>query len=436
MAQRRHPGLRRAALLFTALFVVSATSGCTSAHDAARATIRVTPRASLVDAPVAVSVSGLRAGAVTTVTAKATDTFGVTWAATARFTATKAGTVSLTARSSGGSYQGVNPMGLFELMRPLRPTPHTMFVAPPIGFSVALSAATHGRTVGSTTLYRRTGLGSTVEERPERQTTAGFYGDLFRPLVTAPAKPAVLVIGGEEGGLHTTAIAETLAAHGYPALAVAYFHEPGLPKTLSRIRLDYFARALRFLAAQPGVDRRHIVVWGISRGSEAALLLGVNYPQLVHGVIAGAGSSHVNGSYPAGHGPAWTLHGRAVPSAPAADLTVPDPVDAPDSVIAVERIDGPVMTICGGRDQVWPSCAFSEAIASRRNAHLVAAHDVDLRYPNAGHIVGQAMAYASAKSGVQVLPFGTKLTLGGSAAANARAGARAHVQVLHFLAAQ
>lgn len=436
MAQRRYPGLRRAALLVTALLMVPATSGCTSAHHGAEATIQVTPRGSLVDVPVAVSVSGLRPGAVTTVTTKATDTFGVTWSANARFTATKAGTVSLAASSSGGSYQGVNPMGLFELMRPLRPTPHTMFVAPPIGFSVTLSVAAQGHTVGSTSLYRRTGLGSTIEERPQRLTTAGFYGDLFRPVVTTPAKPAVLVIGGEEGGLHTTAIAETLAAHGYPALAVAYFHEPGLPKTLSRIRLEYFARALRFLAAQPGVDRRHIVVWGISRGSETALLLGVNYPQLVHGVIAGAGSSHVNGSYPAGHGPAWTFHGRAIPAAPAADLTVPDPADAPDSVIAVEKIDGPVMTICGGRDQVWPSCTFSDAIGSRRNAHLVAAHDVDLRYPKAGHSVGQAMAYVSAKSSVQVLSLGTKLPLGGTTAANARAGARAHVQVLRFLAAQ
>lgn len=436
MAQR-HRGLRRAASLLTALLVGVASAGCSSAHHAPQATVRVTPRASLVDARVSVLVSGLRAGARTTVTSRATDRFGVPWSATARFTATKAGTVSLTARSSGGSYRGINPMGLFELMRPLLATPHTVFIGPSIGFSVRLSAATHGRTVGSTTVYRKTGLGATVEERPERLDTTGFYGDLFRPVVTArPAKPTVLVIGGEEGGLHTAPIAETLAAHGYPALALAYFHEPGLPRTLRGIRLEYFARALKFLAVQPGVDRHHIIVWGISRGSEAALLLGVNYPTLVDGVIAGAGSSHVNGSYPPGHDPAWTLHGRAIPSAPTADLSNPAPSDAPDSVIAVEKIDGPVMTICGGKDQVWPSCAFSDAIASRRSAHLVAAHDIDLRYPAAGHGIGQAMAYVSAKSSVQVLPFGAERHLGGTLAANAHAGIRAHMRVLRFLAAQ
>jgi dienelactone hydrolase len=329
-------------------------------------------------------------------------------------------------------------MGLFELMTPLQPTPNPVFISPALGFSVTFSAATHGHTVGTSTVYRRTGLGETVEERPTRPANAkGFYGDLYLPVDISHPKPAVLVFGGAEGGLTTAAfIADTLAAHGYPAMALAYFHEPGLPKTLSRIPLEYFARALRFLAAQPGVDRQHLITWGISRGSEAALLLGVHFSQLVHGVIAGVPDSHVDGSYPAGHGPAWTLHGKAVPAATSADFTVPTPVDVPASIIAVEKIKGPVMTICGGQDKVWPSCAFSQAIASRRHASLVSAHDVYLRYPRAGHGIGAALAFVSAKSPTQVLPFGAVQHLGGSLVANARAGAQAHVQVLNFLAAQ
>jgi hypothetical protein len=35
--------------------------------------------------------------------------------------------------------------------------------------------------------------------------------------------------------------AKTPAAHGYPAMALAYFHEAGLPVALHRIPLDYFA---------------------------------------------------------------------------------------------------------------------------------------------------------------------------------------------------
>jgi dienelactone hydrolase len=436
MAQR-HRRLQRAAALLASLLVGSCAAGCTSAQHGPAATLTVTPRASLVDGTVSVSVSGLPAGARTTVTARATDTFGVTWSASAKFKASPAGTVSLGRTSSGGSYVGVNPMGLFELMTPLGPTPHSVFVPPPLGFSVTLSAVTHGRTVASGTVYRRTGLGDTVEERPERPATAGFYGNVYLPVNITQARPAVLVFGGAEGGLsRTTFIAQTLAARGYPAMALAYFHEPGLPKTLSRIPLEYFVQALKFLATQPGVDRRHLITWGISRGSEAALLLGVNYPQLVHGVIAGVPDSHVDGSYPSGHGAAWTLHGKPLPAATSADLKVPIPLDAPRSVIAVEKINGPVMTICGGQDKVWPSCAFSREIASRRHAHLVSAHDVYLRYAHAGDVIGQALAFVSAKSSTQTLPFGAVQHLGGSLPANARAGARAHAQVLSFLAAQ
>ena len=73
-------------------------------------------------------------------------------------------------------------------------------------------------------------------------------------------------------------LARMLAAHGYPALAVAYFGVPGLPQNLSAILLEYFERALGWLAAQPGVDPARLVVLGGSRGSEAAELLAVHDP--------------------------------------------------------------------------------------------------------------------------------------------------------------
>ena len=50
-----------------------------------------------------------------------------------------------------------------------------------------------------------------------------------------------------------------------------------------------------------------------SRGSEAALLLGVYYPHLVHAVAAVVPSSVALCSYPLCDGPAWTLHGKPVP---------------------------------------------------------------------------------------------------------------------------
>ena len=96
----------------------------------------------------------------------------------------------------------------------------------------------------------------------------------------------MLVFGGSDGGLSGTLVAALLAAHGYPALALAYFNAPGLPAQLSDIPLEYFATALRWLRAQPQVDPRHVLTLGVSRGSEAALLLGAYYQRLVDGVIA------------------------------------------------------------------------------------------------------------------------------------------------------
>ena len=62
--------------------------------------------------------------------------------------------------------------------------------------------------------------------------------------------------------------------------------------------MEYFTKALEVLRAQPGVDPRHVLVAGESRGGEAALLLGAHFPGAVNGVIAGVPSSVVNPGWP------------------------------------------------------------------------------------------------------------------------------------------
>jgi len=56
---------------------------------------------------------------------------------------------------------------------------------------------------------------------------------------------------------------------------LAYFAEPGLPDTEQNIPLEYFVKALTWLAAQRGVDPHHLVVIG-SPG--AAKLLSYSAP--------------------------------------------------------------------------------------------------------------------------------------------------------------
>jgi pimeloyl-ACP methyl ester carboxylesterase len=166
-------------------------------------------------------------------------------------------------------------------------------------------------------------------------------------------------------------------------MTVAYFGAPGLPKALRRIRLEYFARALRWLRARPEVRGRRAVVLGVSRGAEAALLAGSLFPGSVGAVAAYVPSSVVVGAFP-GPGPAWTLRGRPLPYSREVDMR-----EAGAAAIRVERIAGPVLLVSGGQDSVWASGVATEVLAGRlrRRGHPVTRLD----FPEAGHAVGAVL---------------------------------------------
>jgi dienelactone hydrolase len=172
---------------------------------------------------------------------------------------------------------------------------------------------------------------------------------------------------------------------------VAYFAEPGLPHTLSKIPLEYFVRALRWLARKPGVDPARIAVLGISRGSEAAQLLGAYYPGLVHAVIASVPSNVAVCSYPGCTGPAWTQNGRALPYT--SEFDNPSPTDNPAAVIPDQRIAGPIFLDCAEADQTWTSCPYARAILSLLDAHHDHWPHVLYAYPGTGHFLGSLVPY-------------------------------------------
>ena len=120
--------------------------GTTTRPDTTGARDRGAAGHGLVDSTVAVSVTGLPPGARTTVTASARDAQGIVWSSAARFVASHTGTLSLaTSSSTGGSYTGREPMGLFDLMVPhSSAATDTVFVSPSTGYAVTLTATAPG----------------------------------------------------------------------------------------------------------------------------------------------------------------------------------------------------------------------------------------------------------------------------------------------------
>lgn len=220
----------------------------------------------------------------------------------------------------------------------------------------------------------------------------------------APAKkaPVILVLGGsecgEKGGRY---LAENIASQGFGALALAYCGTENLPPAIQNIPLEYFGKAIDWLAKQPLADKDHIGIYGSSIGGETALVVAARDPRL-KAVVAGAPSSVVwQGFDPRDYSsiaPTYLLDGKAVPYLPydmskaftsVLDLyqrsldTLPT---HPDAIIPVENINGPVLLISGKADALWPSTAMSGQVMARLEAkHFRFPHD-HVAYDNAGHV--------------------------------------------------
>jgi len=390
------------------LVLVLAGAGCGSGSAGAPVRLDAGPAAAALVDPVHVSISGLPPAGLVTVQARALDRAGQPWVSAAVFRASAAGTLNLaTAVPVSGSYHVADAAGLLWSLHPAPGTNQAAGFSPSAGFTVRLQVLTGGRVLATATLRRL--LPVTVSVQTVRRD--GFAGQLYTSAAVRPGTPAVVVLGGSGGG-YDLAPAVGLAMSGYPALALAYFGEPGLPQCLCSIPLEYFARAVGWLRAQPAGRGRPVVLYGASRGAEAVLLLASYLPHLADGVVASSPTAAVNGAVSAAPGPAWTFGGH--PLAPVGD-------------IPVTRIRVPLLMGDGGQDAAWDSATAASTIMGELRGSPDHARATNLYYPGAGHYYFGLPPY---------FPFFTSTEVaarGGSAQADALATEQFWARMITFL---
>ena len=214
----------------------------------------------------------------------------------------------------------------------------------------------------------------------------------------------VIALNGSGGGFLPEKEMQALALNGYAVLSVAYFGTDKLPEKLEEIPLEYFKSAINWVSKQPSVDSSKIVVLGVSRGAELALLLASHYPQ-IKGVVAYAPGSFilpnaVDTSDSIATRTSWTFQGKPLSFAPLKVLqhndkeiisyrTYVEPILREENkehyTIKVENCKGPILLLSGQDDQTWPSAQMATLLEEKlRNAHYK--YPVyNIIYPNAGH---------------------------------------------------
>ncbi|NDJ79108.1 MAG: alpha/beta hydrolase fold domain-containing protein [Chloroflexi bacterium] len=428
-----------------------ATAATTAAgqDDPATPMIHVDPASALRDTPVQIVLVGFEPGVEVTLQARATDSLGVGWESWATFVADESGSVDVSAQApTAGSYTGVDGMGLFWSMTAANYTvPFSWDTLDPL--VIHLFARVAGETVARAEIERLY-VAQDVTRVEVRE--AGLYGTLFLPPGDGPF-PALLVLGGSEGGLGENQAA-LLASHGYAALALAYFGYEDLPPELAEIPLEYCATALDWLRAHDAVDAGRIGIMGGSKGAELALLLAVRHSD-VRAVVATAPASAVfqglNSDMMTRPTSSWSEGGAPLPFVPfpmtlevyqamqtddglmqflpVYEAALDDEAAVAEAAIPVEQIAGAILLVSGGDDVMSASERMADQIVARREAN--GQTTLHLNYPAAGHMIG--VPYTPAMNTDRAIAVQGGAVFGGTPEANAAASADAWPRILAFL---
>jgi len=379
--------------------------------------------------------------------------------AEARFEADAQGRVDLAqaAPLPGGSYEGADVRGLLWSMRA-----QDGEVKEPVFNRIQFQLSdAEGQPLAQAELRLTQALPDVQTRKP-----AGLPGALFAHRAGALKRPALILLGGSEGGAAITRDAPFWASQGYAVLALPYYSPrnwspqgllppelPELPANFVDIPVERLEQARAWLAEQPEVDAARIGVQGTSKGAEFALIAGTRLPWIKgiaaivpsdvvwegwgEGVQAGKRSSFAWQGKPLDFVPYQDFEKEFAGAALGEPIVIRRPLDKGRAAataqqiekarIPVERIAAPVFLLGGDDDQVWDSGRMAQAIAARR-APVAGLKTVLLHHPAAGHYLG-----GTGTSPTTHYNEGP-MKSGGTPAANARAQAEGHAALKAFWA--
>ncbi|MGL6197766.1 MAG: acyl-CoA thioesterase/BAAT N-terminal domain-containing protein [Lachnospiraceae bacterium] len=366
-------------------------------------TIDVTPKSSLADEPISIVIKGTSAFSRVTIRATSDDYYcinvsqsisvGSKWQSYAIFDSDSIGCIDLDkANPIGGSYQGIDGMGLVISMKPIeisneKHNDKLSEIPYYKSYHITLSVEIDDVQVASTEIQRFFQLEDTV---CTEIVNDGFLGRFFANEKGEP-KPCIIVLSGSDGRIEKAQnIAQLLAAHGYTTLALAYFGVEEGEDNLDLIPLEYIENALNWLKFQPSVISDMIALYGRSKGGELALLAGSIFKD-IKCIVANTPCAYVMEGLdyrnrPTGHS-SWQFKNKPYPFVKyktsimigyilrkkflhKSNLAAVYPQliegnNADDAIIAVEKINGPLLLLSSKRDEIWPSDLFCSKIMKR-----------------------------------------------------------------------
>ncbi|KAJ0069785.1 hypothetical protein NL108_014343 [Boleophthalmus pectinirostris] len=362
--------------------------------------LSVHPSRALVDEKFKVLVQNAPPGTELTVRSHLLSEDKHNWEAFGHYMCDSTGTLNLCEDPSlGGTYEGVEPMGLLWSLRPVPGSKPGLRmrktnVETPLEVTVSvyqghLSEGFKEQSCLAAVLVERWYMAPGVQRIPV--TEHDLTATLFLPPGPGPF-PAVLDLWGGGGNLMEYR-ASLLASHGFAALALDYLNNKVTMTTGKRMKNDYFETAYKFLEQHPQIVGSRIAMWGLSLGTSMTLKMAAYSKVMKLRCAVCINGSHVqpvNGSVEDILNSFLINNDKTRISEKQEviwhDLLLPIPED-PAFKVDMGRVQCPLLLVVGQDDQNWSSFIGAMDIKAMMekagNIHLLTL----LAYSDAGHLI-------------------------------------------------